>query len=601
MTSLTPTSSKTETLWKPFDSLKDYRAYHRYVWELRDRDYARYLKEFRVAGENDLFFLVNFIMSFGRSDLEALTKKPLYFHPHFLEFCRAIEGMYSSKSVYGVNASARNTCKTQINTIALSIQWALRVDNIAILLLSAERQWAQGILGTISREILTNELLGEIWPHRVWPGKTPKDKVNACNDAGFPWNRDTVSLVRVDGKPGFSRRNHTFETSYFLGGAKVGGGFDLCFADDIERAQSVEHEEARAKAWNHFSEQRSTVRTVVLPREFVYITNTNFHDDGIVGRTSRRAVEMDERAYVRHPAEDLSEPGGCPMGGTARYPWSESRLWDRWNSEITDSNARQHYARQYALDFQYATGFQLDVEGIEFYDETPYERLKKMDEGLYSVVCIDPSSGAEDPQCGLGAVYRGDQRWTLATMSHGHYKPEQLESVWADLIARTNSLAEVWEVRIEDQHGGPFKLIAQRAVLRAGLHCPVVMTRAQPGKRKEERIWAWIAAPVGSGCLEMPRPARPGEPRHLEIQNHDGTFKDGARVLFEEIQAFPSGAHDDAVDALSMFWIPDDQLERWKSRGNPSIHRARERQAFEDWGVAVGADAPRRRKSWMAM
>lgn len=100
-------------------TLDGYVELSKWLASLRERGkVTEWAEAMRWYALNDLFFLVNEVLSDGHIK-HSEYKTPFYFHPFYIDYCRAIEWQFQNGG--GIDHSGRGVGKSTLRTKALII------------------------------------------------------------------------------------------------------------------------------------------------------------------------------------------------------------------------------------------------------------------------------------------------------------------------------------------------------------------------------------------------------------------------------------------------------------------------------------------------
>lgn len=550
------------TLHKP-DDIEGYIELQKYIASVKEKSIDDWIELLKWYTCNDLFYSLNFIMS---SSMVKHTKtgKLFHFHPYFLDLCRTAE--YQVNSGSGLDASGRGSGKSEVRTKVLPISLFLKYPDIAILIISAEKQLAVRHLRKIKNEIDSNALIQALFPHVVW-----QDGKEALKE-GAPWGKEEGLCVKRD----IVRTNLTVEISAFFGASPIGSRYDVILADDIESSKYVNSAEAATKLKTSFSEIVSLATPVVLPHPVILMSNTRFSRMGLVQEKLDQYLALDPKKVRAVPGEDRNQPGGGPLGGTAIYPYTLEMLWEKWN----ETPIKDEYALQIALDYTAASEYELVHDNLQWYKEDPYRFGK--DKVVY--ICVDCSRGIEDPTFiwvwGLGE----DKRYYWLDGSRKKMdpsKPEFYNEVYM-MIKKWQDLGQrVAQCRVEQMGGNVWADLIRTEMERRGVWNVPIVASTNPGKKtgrfmsgKMDRIYTRWSPPLNRSEIVFPIPVNE-QGRGIIFTDEKGKSGDLVSYFLEyELGSFPRCSHDDGLDSGALIW--DEKLNtefplQWGSKPKPKM------------------------------
>lgn len=489
-----------------FDSVPDYVELQAYIDGLaQSGQHSLWEATVRWYGENDLFYLLNFILTKG-TEVNTQTGEPLFLHPYYLDACRTTEWQWENGG--GIDSSARRKGKSTYRTYAKTIQRILKYPNSSGAIVSFERKAAKKHARPIILELEQNKLLKTVWSDVLWD-----DPRQAARDGLTVWSFDDGWTVQRQ----IVRNTATLEVNCFLNGTPTGGGFDCIDFDDIEDYDVIKNEDQLALLHEEYDKWRPLATPTVLRRTVIMVTNNEYHDKGLVARLSRQAVEMapanDPRRVMCSPGEDLSEPGDGPMGGTAVYPYSTEWLHDIYNATET----KEIYAAQIACSHRAGDTRKFAVQALGVYEQDPYAWAR----GKNGYLLIDPSRGVKDPTVILGIAAGWDKRLAIVFGAMGWWDPampEFDEEVYRAACIMSGICARLVQVRVEDQGQSNFSGQIANHFYRVGFHVPVARcdSSARPtgtylGKNtgKRQREYERLAGPIARSEILIPKPNQP--------------------------------------------------------------------------------------------
>lgn len=309
------------------------------------------------------------------------------------------------------------------------------------------------------------------------------------------------------------------------GGALTGRGADALLIDDLYK----DHEEARSQtirdqAWNWFTKVAMTRR---MGKKLVVITMTRWHSDDIVGRITDpenpcyNAIEAKKWKIIRLPAiAEEDDPLGRAEGEV---------LWpERFDMDFMQSQQRLDplgFAALYQQRPTVADGVLFRRETIQMYqpDDLPSElRIycssdhavatgQRNDYTVMFKVGVDRQNNIWVLDCFRAKVAADKAVEAMLAMASGKQKPLLW---WAERGHISKSI-------------GPF---LRKRMLETGTYINLV--EVTPATDKEQRAQS-IVARVAMGKVYFP------------------SGKLWTEKVVNEMLAFPSGLHDDAVDALA--------------------------------------------------
>jgi predicted phage terminase large subunit-like protein len=306
-----------------------------------------------------------------------------------------------------------------------------------------------------------------------------------------------------------------------LGGAMTGRGYSLGLVDDFLRnRQDAESKLVRDRIWDSFTNDFLTRRA---PASITIILATPWHTDDLIGR-AKKAMEADAAfprfEVVRFPAFDDSYPTGT------LFPERFSREWyDAQRAALGTYGT----ASLLQCDPQPRSGNVLKTDRVQIHDTVP--------DGLRWVRAWDLASTAKD-------VLKSDPDYTAGCLLAIEHRGE-VPHVWIRDMVRGRWEAPERDRRIvqQAQMDGPGVRIGTESV--AGYKDTFArLCELLSGIRIVESI-----VPAGDKLVRV----SPLEPIY-EAGNVHLVRGDWNQAFLQECAEFPSGAHDDQVDAMSGAW-----------------------------------------------
>lgn len=486
-----------------FDSVPEYVELQRFIDGLAAAGrWSEWGATLRWYGENDLFYLLNFILTKG-TEVNSQTGEPLFRHPYYLNACRTTEWQWENGG--GIDSSGRRKGKSTYRTFAKTIQRILAYPNSSGAIVSFERRAARKHARPIVLELEQNKILKTVWDDVLW-----QDPRQAARDGLTVWSFDDGWTVRRT----IMRNTATLEVNAFLNGSPTGGGYDQLDFDDVEDYDVIKDADQLQLLHEEYDKWRPLATPTVFRRPVIMVTNNEYHDKGLVARVSRQAIELepknDPRRVFCSPGEDLSEPGEGPLGGSAVYPYTTEWLWDIWNA--TDS--KEIYAAQIACSHRAGDTRRFELSKLGIYELDPYQWAR----GKLGYLLVDPSRGVKDPTVILGVAAGWDKRLAIVAGTMGWWDPampEFDEEVYRLACIMSGICARLVQVRVEDQGQSNFSGQIASHFCRVGFHVPVCRcdSSAKPtgtymGKNtgKRQREFERLAGPISRSEILVPKP-----------------------------------------------------------------------------------------------
>lgn len=331
-----------------------------------------------------------------------------------------------------------------------------------------------------------------------------------------------------------------------IGADLTGFGAKVLVIDDPHKNFAEAHSlEARDRVWSWW---RSDVQTRLQPPSLVIVIMTRWHEDDLVGRllSAEHEGDPDEWEVIRFPA--IAEAGdvlGRNLGDPLFSPLVEEtreealRRWGRVESQV----GRYTWAALYQQRPAPARGAIFNIDDWRFWTTNP-DRA----DGVKTIL-IDPVSfhggkwldswdmafkgtGTSDFVVGQRWVKVGANRYLVGQQRARMTFTETLAAMtrWAGHDDDTSPFGQFVHQRlVEDKANGAAVIDSMRDKI-AGIK-PV-----SPRDSKESRARA-VTPEIESGNVLLPDPLMPGF--------------EWVQDLLDEFRQFPSGAHDDQVDAAT--------------------------------------------------
>lgn len=565
--------------------LSEYEDLAKWFDSLKQRSESEWIDAMRWYAQNDLFWLVNRILSFGNTP-HSHYGTPFYWHQHYVDACRLYEyQLYEAGR--GIDVSGRGSGKSTIRTHAGAIQLMLRFPNISIFIFSKTLQLADKHMIIIKTELEQNALLKYLFPDILY-----EDPLSAVKNMETMWAADKGIRVRRT----MNRITQTLERHAFYGGGPVGTRPDVVLFDDCEDADSVATPEKIKGLRDAFSNAVTLLTPVVIPKPIIMVSNTRFSEGSLIESLYTEYLALDPKTVRAFPGEDLTEEGDGPLGGTARYPFTNDILVMRYDN--TPNKAE--YALQFALDYRAGEDAKLRTDNLIFTDEDP----RKLGRGKNCYITIDASRGIYDPTAicviGLGSDKR--YYWLDAHVEKlDPSQPEFYNAIFLMLSKWENICNRVVEVRVEQMGGSAWADMIRHDFERRGCYTKVVACRAIAKKSKDfttgkaARIFERWAPMVNNGLFIMPQPAAKGGYGLMMTDKTGKTTDVVDYFLTTEFNMFPRSKHDDILDSIALMHDQKANEEaplQWVSpaslrRGNQA-HATSGKPAQTSWMSAFG-------------
>ncbi|MEW6776592.1 MAG: phage terminase large subunit [Bdellovibrionota bacterium] len=432
---------------------------------------------------------------------------------------------------------ARGHYKSTIITFGLTIQEILKNPEIRIGIFSQDHRTARTHLSQIKREFEGNELLKSLFPEILWQkprGESPL------------WSRDHGILVRRSGNP----KEPTVSSYGLVGGLPVGPHFDLLVYDDTVTKESVRSPRQirrTTEAWEHslgLKAEGARIRYI----------GTRYHLSDTYDEILKRGAAIPRV----HPAEVDGEP----------VLFSSEELL-----ELRKTMGPSTFASQMMQDPRADTHLGFRREWLEKcqYREPPREAREHSN--VYFLCDPAHSKKKTSDYTAIIVVALGDDKnYRVLDLVRDRLLLQEREEV---LFALHRKWAPVAAVGYEDYGTASDQKYLESRMRERGQYFPIVGLKGRLSK--EDRIRR-LTPLFEQGRILFP-------PSLLRT-NSEGEMRDLVRdFIEEEYCAFPVGAHDDLLDALSR--ILDDEL-RAGFPPDPAEVRRRKHQAQAPPGGWMG-------------
>lgn len=531
-------------LLKPSD-IKGYTELRRWLNGLKQ---ANRISEWATAVrwyiENDIFFLINDVVSDGRV-INSETGTPLYFNQFYIDWCRQIEWQLENGG--GFDGSARGSGKSTLRTKCGNIQRMIRYPNSTGCIFSFQRKFAKKHFRGIKEELETNTLLKVVCDDVLF-----EDPVSAAKNNETVWSLEDGLRV----KRSQQRKDNSLEYNAFFNGTPTGGRFDQIDFDDIEDKKSVSNEDMLRVLHATYDASVVLLTPVAITTPVEMFTNTFYSDSGLAKRVYERCKNEPDRVRIM-PGEDLETPGEGPMGGTPVYPFTPSRLF-MFYTKIKD---KSEYAVQICCSFRAGEDRSLKPDWLLKYPGLPDDWGKN--KNIY--ICIDPSRGVKDPMViwvwALGADKKAS--WVDCSMKRlDPALPEFGDEILKILAKWTNLGKRVVEIRVENFGQSTYDVNIQKALNASGFYVKVVacadnMRTGKFTSGKRDREFERWAGPAAIGDVLIPVSVKDGGPG-LVRPDEKGVLTDLVSYFVdEEWSKFPHPLTDNMLDAGSLLWEPE--------------------------------------------
>lgn len=339
----------------------------------------------------------------------------------------------------------------------------------------------------------------------------------------------------------------------------TGYGFKILLIDDpVKNFATAHSEDARNKLWQWWT---GDAFTRLEPPSLTVVVGTRWHEDDMIGRLLSKEHEgnPDDWEVISFPAlaendDVLGRSPGEPIISPI-IDESQEEAVQRWD-EVRESVGEYAWAALYMQRPSPAQGAIFETDKFRYWTTDP-EMLIDDDP---SVRLIDPSRMSHARWIdSWDAAFKGTdssdfvvgQRW--AVDGKDRFLIEQERDRWSftqtvERVKRWETDAVVgsnwvYEKLIEDKANGPAIIDTLKTHVQG-------IKPITPKSSKEARARA-VTPEVEAGHIYLPHPDEPGN--------------EWVRDLVSECRAFPNGANDDQVDAMTQV------LNHVRSSGKASI------------------------------
>ena len=314
-----------------------------------------------------------------------------------------------------------------------------------------------------------------------------------------------------------------------VGGGGLGRGADILLLDDtVKNREEADSPTQRARVWDWFT---STAMTRLSPEGVAIIIQSRWHEDDLIGRLSHPdSVRQLQEAGLQSEAFELltldaicESPDGDPLGrkqGEALWP-------ERWPAAKLEGVKIRSGRRDWQSLYQQRPappGANAElVAKIRTIDPNDVPELLRRGRGWDLAV---GASASGDYSCGALGGFDQAGAFYLVHMDRGRrpwpeQKPRIVRLAEADGGSKIGiETVSAWAVAAEE--------------VRTLLAGKVRVESYVPKGSKEARAQPWLSM-IDAGRFFVVRGS----------WNHD---------FLEELEQFPTGAHDDQVDAVTVLW-----------------------------------------------
>jgi predicted phage terminase large subunit-like protein len=308
-----------------------------------------------------------------------------------------------------------------------------------------------------------------------------------------------------------------------VGGAIVGYGADLFLIDDYVRsARDAISETNRNVIWDWFT---AVATTRLSPRGKVVILSTQWHEDDLIGRLTKRKEDLGltvRCVTLQAICEDRKIDPLRREIGEALWP-------ERWPVELLEQRRKTLPPKWWNALYQGRPGSSDGAEWPEHYfsniwsDDWP-ERFN------LSCVALDPSKGRDarrgDYFAGVFVGFYGGKLWVDSIIDREPV-PRMMRSFATFCKDRIPSLVAIEGNAFQELLVGPWREACEGMSYYAPE--PILVQNTTNKGLRIERLGAWLA----NGDLRFRRTA-------------------SNELLVRQMREFPHGQHDDGPDALEV-------------------------------------------------
>jgi predicted phage terminase large subunit-like protein len=357
----------------------------------------------------------------------------------------------------------------------------------------------QGILASYGAElaernsrVIRNLLRDERWP---FPGVGVSEDSGAVNR----WSTNHGGIWVAAG----------------VGGAMTGFGADLLLIDDpVKGRAEADSETFRETAWSWYTE---VARTRLMPGGRIVVCQTRWHEDDLAGRllNSNNASQW---TVLRLPAlaDEPDDPLARPMGAALWPEWFGVDALNEIKADLTTEQGARAWQSLYQQRPTADEGGQFKRAWFsERWDTAPPVSLK--------VMAVDAAfkAGVMNDYSAIVVAGAGENSFPVLDVHQGRWEYPELKRTIVEMYAEWLPHA----ILIEDTAAG--QSVIQE--LRLSTRHPVIPIKVSASK---EARAATVAPVCESGRVLLPRSGR------------------NVGALVDQLAAFPTGLHDDMVDAF---------------------------------------------------
>ncbi len=325
-------------------------------------------------------------------------------------------------------------------------------------------------------------------------------------------------------------------TARSVGMGITGRGFKVMIVDDAVKDYADAHSEAKRKALRDW--WQTTARTRLEAPSLTLVIGTRWHMDDFTGwvETAGDPFETVEFPAIAEGNDALGRAPGDPLFSPLVDETREEAL-ERWNS-IRRAVGPYSWASLYQQSPLPAEGAVFDLDWFKYWCRNPdlvSENCRLFDPTVAKGTWLDSWDLA--PEAKESADYSVGQRWVMVGPDRFLIAQSRKQTAFTETLGNIKKWARP-ESELDTGKHVKLRLVEKAAVGRAVLDTlkreVAGFIGVDPRGSKEQRARA-ITPEIESGNVFLPHPSE--APWVAE--------------LLAELQAFPSGKHDDQIDALS--------------------------------------------------
>jgi predicted phage terminase large subunit-like protein len=307
--------------------------------------------------------------------------------------------------------------------------------------------------------------------------------------------------------------------SYFstgVGGGGLGRGADIFICDDlIKNREEADSEASRSRIWDWLT---STALTRLSPNGVMIVIGSRWSENDVIGRLVAQALEFDVLSL-----EALCE---SPATDPLKRRYGESIWPGRWTPERLKETKAALGPREWASHYQQRPappgGNIVNTGKVRFIDREQVPDDLVQSRGWDLALGIERS---HDYSCGARGGMDREGNFVLTDMNRSR-------RTWLEQKAVIIALANIEHGKVGIETVAAWKVAEDE--VRAGLDGAAYVRGITPAKSKEARALPWLGL-IEAGKFFMVRGS----------WNQD---------FLHELEQFPTGAHDDQVDAASVLY-----------------------------------------------